>query len=69
MAQGSTDANVAEIYVKLVPLTERNRSVFQFVDDVQPKVIEGCWGRAKVGFHLQTASGSTPKHYHFLERY
>lgn len=59
-AQGSSEANVAEIYIKLVPLDDRERSVFEFVDDVQPKILEKVGDRAEVGFNLQTAAGSTP---------
>lgn len=59
-AQGSSEANVAEIYIKLVPLDDRERSVFEFVDDVQPEILEKVGDRAEVGFNLQTAAGSTP---------
>ncbi|WP_124071149.1 efflux RND transporter permease subunit [Filibacter tadaridae] len=60
LAQGSSEANVAELYVKLVPLDDRKRSVFEFVDDVQPNVLKAVKGDAEIGFNLQTASGSTP---------
>ncbi|WP_033543662.1 efflux RND transporter permease subunit [Planococcus sp. CAU13] len=59
-AQGSSESNVAEIYIKLVDLENRDRSVFQFVDDVQPEILEKVGDRAEVGFNLQTAAGSTP---------
>ncbi|MFP3322263.1 efflux RND transporter permease subunit [Planococcus sp. SIMBA_160] len=59
-AQGSAESNTAEIYVKLVPLDERERSVFEFVDDVQPQVLEKIGDDALVNFNLQTAAGSTP---------
>ncbi|MFP3422960.1 hypothetical protein R0K19_26700, partial [Bacillus sp. SIMBA_161] len=58
-AQGSAESNTAEIYVKLVPLDERERSVFEFVDDVQPQVLEKIGDDALVNFNLQTAAGST----------
>ncbi|MEK3935286.1 efflux RND transporter permease subunit [Sporosarcina sp. FSL W7-1349] len=60
LAQGSSESNVAELYVKLVPLDDRERSVFEFVDAVQPNVLEKIGDEAEVSFNLQTASGSTP---------
>ncbi len=60
MAQGSSKANVAELSVKLVPLVDRERSVFEFVDEVQPKVLDAVGDDAKVGFIMQTAAGSSP---------
>ena len=43
LAQGSSNANRAEMYVKLIPLEERERSVFEFVDEVQPEVLKDSW--------------------------
>ncbi|NYF24046.1 efflux RND transporter permease subunit [Sporosarcina sp. JAI121] len=60
MAQGSSRANVAEMYVKLTPLADRDRSVFEFVDDVQPKIVKAIGDDAEVGFVMQTAAGSSP---------
>lgn len=60
LASGSSEANVAEMYVKLVPLDDRKRSVFKFVDDVQPKVLKAVGDDADVSFEMQTASGSNP---------
>ncbi|WP_342510072.1 efflux RND transporter permease subunit [Sporosarcina sp. FSL K6-2383] len=60
MAQGSSKANVAEIYVKLVPLADRERSIFEFVDAVQPKVLQEVGDEATIGFVMQTAAGSSP---------
>ncbi|ANU10381.1 MFS transporter [Planococcus antarcticus DSM 14505] len=59
-AQGSAESNVAEIYVKLVDLADRDRSIFDFVDDVQPQILETVGERAMVSFNLQTAAGSSP---------
>lgn len=59
-AQGSAASNTAEIYVKLVDLADRDRSVFEFVDEVQPRVLETVGERALVNFNLQTAAGSSP---------
>lgn len=60
MAQGSSESNTAEVYVKLVPLGERSRSVFEFVDDVQPEVLEIVGEAANISFDMQTAAGSSP---------
>ncbi|QTD42500.1 efflux RND transporter permease subunit [Sporosarcina sp. Te-1] len=60
MAQGSSESNTAEMYVKLVPLSKREGSVFEFVDEVQPKVLEVVGDQATVGFNMQTAAGSSP---------
>lgn len=60
LAQGSSESNVAEVYVKLVPLEDRDRSIFEFVDNVQPKVLKAVGDDARVSFELQTASGSSP---------
>lgn len=59
-SQGTSATNTAEIYVKMVPLDERNRSVFEFVDEVQPRVVKTVGEAAEVNFNLQTAAGSTP---------
>lgn len=59
-SQGSGSQNEAEIYVKLVDLDQRERSIFEFVDDVKPTVEETIGERAEVEFALQTAAGSTP---------
>ena len=59
-AQGSAESNTAEIYVKLVDLADRDRSVFKFVDEVQPRILETVGERALVNFNLQTAAGSSP---------
>ncbi|MHA6258517.1 efflux RND transporter permease subunit [Sporosarcina sp. CAU 1771] len=60
LAQESSKANVAELYVKLVPLEDRERSIFEFVDKVQPKVLELVGEDADISFNLQAASGSSP---------
>ncbi|MTD30422.1 efflux RND transporter permease subunit [Planomicrobium sp. YIM 101495] len=64
-AQGSSSSNTAELYIKLNPLDERERSVFEFVDDVQPKMKELVGDRAEVNFVLQTAAGSAPNTLNF----
>lgn len=60
MAQGGSESDRAEMYVKLVPIAERSRSVFEFVDTVQPEVLELVGNEARVTFDMQTAAGSSP---------
>ncbi|PIC64413.1 MFS transporter [Sporosarcina sp. P13] len=60
MAQGGSEGNMAEMYVKLVPLDDRDRSVFEFVDEVQPAVLDEVGEDADVSFNMQTAAGSSP---------
>ncbi|MEK4024049.1 efflux RND transporter permease subunit [Sporosarcina sp. FSL W7-1283] len=60
MAQGGSEGNMAEMYVKLLPLDERDRSVFEFVDEVQPGILDTIGEDAEVSFNMQTAAGSSP---------
>ncbi|MBO0601445.1 efflux RND transporter permease subunit [Sporosarcina sp. E16_3] len=60
IAQGTSKSNIAEISVKLVPLADRERSIFKFVDDVQPEVLKTVGDAAEIGFVMQTAAGSSP---------
>ena len=60
IAQGTSKANIAEVYVRLVPLAERERSIFEFVDAVQPEVLKAVGKDAEIGFNMQTAAGSSP---------
>ncbi|KAA0966689.1 efflux RND transporter permease subunit [Sporosarcina sp. ANT_H38] len=60
IAQGTSKANIAEISVKLVPLADRERSIFEFVDEVQPEVLKTVGDDAKISFIMQTAAGSSP---------
>lgn len=59
-SRGTSKSNTAEISVKLVPLSERNRSIFTFVDEVQPSVIKAAGENVEVNFNMQTAAGSSP---------
>ena len=60
MAQGGSQADTAEMYVKLKPLDKRDRSVFEFMDDVKPKVNKAIGETADVSFNVQAAAGSSP---------
>jgi len=59
-SRGSSSSNTAEVSVKLKALEDRKRSVFTFVDEVQPKVVKAVGNDAEINFNVQTASGSSP---------
>ena len=59
-SRGSSKSNIAEISVKLLPLDERDRSIFTFVDEVGPKIVRAAGDNVEVNFNVQTASGSSP---------
>ena len=59
-SRGSSSSNTAEVSVKLKDLEDRKRSVFTFVDEVQPKVVKAVGNEAEINFNVQTASGSSP---------
>lgn len=60
LAQGTGEADKGELYVKLKPLADRDRSVFEFVDDVQPDIQKIAEEDTEITFSLQTAAGSSP---------
>jgi len=51
-SRGQTSPNQAEMYVKLVPLAERERSIFEFVEELEEKT--------ELTFNVSTATGSSP---------
>ncbi|OLN22385.1 MFS transporter [Domibacillus antri] len=60
--RGIGEANKAEMYVKMTE--ERDRSIFEFVDDVKPKAEKAALEvneTAEVTFNLQSASGTEPQ--------
>lgn len=59
-SRGQTSANQAEISVKLLPLDERNISIFKFVENMQQYVKETIGERAEINFSLASSTGSTP---------
>ncbi|WP_046175217.1 efflux RND transporter permease subunit [Domibacillus indicus] len=68
-SRGTGEANEAEIYVKMTE--ERNRSIFEFVDDVKPsaeKAAQAVNQEAEVTFNLQSASGTAPQTLSFSVR-
>ena len=60
LSRGTGNANESEISVKLVDLSERGKSVFEFVEGVEKDIKELVGTRAEVVFTLSSSSGSTP---------
>ncbi|MGM9923239.1 MAG: efflux RND transporter permease subunit [Bacillus sp. (in: firmicutes)] len=61
--RGNAEGNIAEIYVKLADLENRDRSVFQVIDAMKKDVEEAAKkgnDTAKVAFMQQSSSGSAP---------
>ncbi|MCL6617055.1 MAG: efflux RND transporter permease subunit, partial [Anoxybacillus ayderensis] len=59
--RGTTQSNVAEIYVKMKPKDERNRSVLVVVDELKAPVqqaVKNVNQTAEVSFNLQASTGS-----------
>ncbi len=62
--RGSESANIAEIYVKMKPLENRDQSIFAFADDIKPtiqKAAKEVNKSAEVDFNLQSTSGTSPQ--------
>lgn len=61
--RGSRKANIAELYIKMKNLDERERSTFEFVDDVKRDLERAARSQnesAEVRFNLQSSTGSSP---------
>lgn len=62
--QGTGQTNNAELYVTMKPLSDRERSVFEFVDDVQEDLKkEAKKGNktAELSFNVEASSGMNPQ--------
>ncbi|MBS4217960.1 efflux RND transporter permease subunit [Bacillus sp. FJAT-49711] len=62
--QGGGMANSAEVYVKLKPLANRDRSLFKIIDHIKPKIekeVEKVNKEAAIRFNVQAASGMAPQ--------
>jgi len=59
-SRGQTSPNQAEMYVKLVPLAERERSIFEFVEELEQELQEELDEKAELTFNVSTATGSSP---------
>ncbi|MGD6841753.1 efflux RND transporter permease subunit [Bacillus infantis] len=69
--RGSGNPNVAELYVKMKDLEERDRSTFEFVDDVKrdlERAADKANSTAEVSFNLQSSAGSAPNTLSFSVR-
>lgn len=59
-SRGQTSPNQAEMYVKLVPLEDRDRSIFEFVEEVEQDLQSTLGEKADISFNVATSSGSSP---------
>ncbi|GLB60453.1 efflux RND transporter permease subunit [Cytobacillus sp. NCCP-133] len=61
--RGSKNANIAELYIKMKELDQRERSTFEFVDDIK-KDLEKAASKvnesADLSFNMQSSSGTSP---------
>ncbi|MGN7477136.1 efflux RND transporter permease subunit [Solibacillus silvestris] len=60
LSRGTSSQNEGEISVKLVPLSERESSIFDFVEHFEKQVQQQIGERAEISFSLSSSSGSTP---------
>ena len=60
LSRGTSSPNEAEVSIKLVPLADRDRSIFDFVEKLEQQVKETIGERAEVDFSLSSSSGTTP---------
>ncbi|MGG0719444.1 efflux RND transporter permease subunit [Robertmurraya massiliosenegalensis] len=61
--RGTKNANIAELYVKMKTLEERETSTFDFVDEIKRDVERAAHSvndTAEVSFNLQSSTGSSP---------
>ncbi|MBM7578285.1 efflux RND transporter permease subunit [Jeotgalibacillus terrae] len=61
---GSTDGSTASIFVKMVPLDERDISIFELIEDISPQIEDAAAEvneTAEVSASLQTATGTSPQ--------
>lgn len=60
LSRGTSNANESEISIKLVPINDRERSVFDFAEQLEEDVKDLIGTRAELTFTLSSSSGSTP---------
>ena len=60
LSRGTSSPHEAQLYVKLVPLAERERSIFEFTEEVEADAKDIVGDRGEVDFSLTTSSGSSP---------
>lgn len=69
--RGSGRTNVAELYVKMKELEERDQSTLEFVDDVKKEMERAAANAnpsAEIRFNMQSSSGSAPNTLSFSVR-
>lgn len=69
--RGTTNANIAELYVKMKELEKRERSTFAFVDDVKSsfeRAAKKANETAELSFNMQSSAGSSPNTLSFSVR-
>ncbi|EAZ87541.1 efflux RND transporter permease subunit [Lysinibacillus fusiformis] len=59
-SRGQTSPNQAEMYVKLVPLVDRERSIFEFVEELEQELQGELGDKTELTFNVSTATGSSP---------
>lgn len=62
--QGVGKANTAEMYIKLKPLDKREVSLFEFVDEIQPRIekaVHDINTNVNLDFNIPTSSGLEPQ--------
>ncbi|MFJ7918137.1 efflux RND transporter permease subunit [Lysinibacillus fusiformis] len=59
-SRGQTSPNQAEMYVKLVPLADRKRSIFEFVEELEQDLQGELEDKTELTFNVSTATGSSP---------
>lgn len=61
--RGTSNGNVAELYIKMKELGEREQSTFEFVDDKKKELERAAHGvnrTADISFNLQSSTGTSP---------
>ncbi|WP_419392545.1 efflux RND transporter permease subunit [Cytobacillus praedii] len=61
--RGSRNANIAELYVKMKKIDKRDRSTFEFVDEVKKEIEQAAYNAnatAELSFNLQSSAGTSP---------
>lgn len=60
ISRGTSSANIAQLYVKLVPLNDRERSIFEITEQLEIATKDLVGTRGEVDFSVSTAAGSSP---------
>ncbi len=60
LSRGTASANIAQLYVKLVPLAQRERSIFEVTEELEGDMQALIGERAEIDFSVSTAAGTSP---------